>query len=507
MTVADELPPLSGPAVISPLAASLQKHTETLADDAFEGREAGQPGGYAAAKYIIRTLNHLSKVQPAGSDGYFQPFGEGYRNILAVLPGTNPDLSEEFLLLSAHYDHVGRGTKQNSKGGIGSIHNGADDNASGVAAILEVARMLSQEQRRGRSILLVFWDAEEKGLLGSKYWLQNPTLDLASLRYMVNLDMVGRLRDDVQLYGTRTMPGLRLAWSMANAQRVKLRFPWEMVNNSDHYEFFQSRIPVTMVHTGLHADYHRSSDDVHRLNQEGIGQVAELVCELVLSTSNFPKLAGFREASLREGKRDRRYYERNRQDRQRRLGITVVPATNGEMPALRVQTVWAGSPASQAGLVPGMLIHTANGVPVATAAELRRRIQQPLAALELTVTHAGRDSKIEVVFTEPPKRVGLSWRSTDAEPGVVMVSHVAPGSPADQAGCQAHDRILAVNGQRFQDSDDFRRRVRAAEQQVELTWERQGMIATGTLVLDPRPSSDVAKAEGETEENPPTSIP
>jgi Zn-dependent M28 family amino/carboxypeptidase len=131
-------------------------------------------------------------LQPAGHDGaYFQLFGPGYRNILGIIPGSDPALSNQFVLISAHYDHVGYGTRRNSNGPIGYIHNGADDNASGTAAVLELVeafQRLAIPPRR--SVLFVLWDGEEKGLLGSLHWLSYPTVALENVRLMINLDMV-----------------------------------------------------------------------------------------------------------------------------------------------------------------------------------------------------------------------------------------------------------------------------------------------------------------------------
>ena len=143
----------------------LTGHTDTLADDAFEGREAGTRAGKATSNYLMKQLEKYG-LAPAGDRGsYFQQFG-GYRNVLAVLPGSDEKLKHEYIVLGAHYDHVGYGMKKNSYG-PGYIHNGADDNASGTAALLEVAQALTLlPEAPRRSILIAFWDAEEQGLLG-----------------------------------------------------------------------------------------------------------------------------------------------------------------------------------------------------------------------------------------------------------------------------------------------------------------------------------------------------
>lgn len=471
---------------------ALRSHTETLADDAFEGREAGQPGGRAAGVYIVKALQD-SGLPASGVDGtFFQPFGRGYRNILATIPGTAPDLKEEFVVLSAHYDHVGRGNKNNSNGGIGAIHNGADDNASGVAAVLEIAKRLasreSSDARLRRSVLVVFWDAEEKGLLGSKHWLANPTLPLEKIRYVVNVDMIGRLREELLLYGTRTMPDLRLQWSRANQDtKLRIAFPWEVINNSDHYAFFEQKFPVTMVHTGLHDDYHRFSDDAHRLDVEGIARIAQVIFELVSNVANQDDLPPFREASLLEHTGAEKYYERPYRQQQRRLGLTVEPRVTVAGDGLHIKTVWDGSPASRAGLRPGGQLLKAGGAEVRTAAELRRRIARAAGGISLEYSEDGEMKTLNVQLEGTPQRIGLSWRTNDAEPSSVTVSGILPGSPAEASGLQRLDRILEIAGNAVTSSDQFREQVVGSEGVVELRVERNGRLLSLQLQTPPKP--------------------
>lgn len=463
---------------------ALQTHTEVLADDALQGREAGQPGGHAAATYIRSTLAKL-KLAPAGDDGsYFQAFGRGFRNIIAEIPGNDPSLYREYILLSAHYDHVGFGSKANSKGVIGIIHNGADDNASGVAAVLEAAKAIAGLGDLRRSVLVVFWDAEEKGLLGSKHWLEQPTIDVAAVRYLVNVDMVGRLRERLLLFGTRTMPGLRLAWSKANIDiGIDLDFPWEITNNSDHYTFFQKRIPVTMVHTGLHDDYHRSSDDVHLLNQQGIKQTAQLLVKIVSEMANQTELPRFRAASFNESAAAQKYFQRPYREQQRRLGLTVKPHEDDPSKGLKIEAVWVGSPANLAGVLPGMDLVSANDVVVESADELRAQIMKAKTSMTISLVDNGVPRDVVVPLAGKPQRVGVSWRATDAEPGVVMLSGVVRGSAADIAGCKPLDRVIRVGDQPVGDASEFRKRMSNLSGETELLLERNGKLMSVTLTM------------------------
>jgi acetylornithine deacetylase/succinyl-diaminopimelate desuccinylase-like protein len=143
-------------------SSELQRHVDVLADDSFEGREAGSRGGQAAGGYLVQYFEQ-NGLAGAGVDGsYFQPFGNGCRNILGMIRGSDPELQDEVIIIGAHYDHVGYGTRRNSFGPLGYIHNGADDNASGTAALLEVMQAFSKlPEPPRRTVVFAAWDGEE----------------------------------------------------------------------------------------------------------------------------------------------------------------------------------------------------------------------------------------------------------------------------------------------------------------------------------------------------------
>jgi hypothetical protein len=274
-------------------ADDLRRHAAALADDTFEGRATGTRGGRAAAGYLQTQFKALG-LKPAGEKGgYFQTFDGSSRNILGMIEGSDPDLRKEIILVSAHYDHVGYGNARNSFGPTGHIHNGADDNASGAATLVEVAEAVSKlEPKPRRSILFALWDAEETGLNGSKHWLSKPTVKLADVRVMINMDMVGRLRNNkLTVYGARTARGLRKFVSLPNREEpLAIDFSWEIRNDSDHHPFYSRGIPILMLHTGLHGDYHRPSDDVEKLNLDGMQRVAKLLFGLITAMADQPEL-------------------------------------------------------------------------------------------------------------------------------------------------------------------------------------------------------------------------
>lgn len=302
-------------------------------------------------------------------------------------------------MISAHYDHVGRGNRTNSYGPFGQIHNGADDNASGTAALLELAEALATlEQPPRRTILLALWDAEEKGLLGSTHWVSHPTP--AGLRplFLINVDMIGRLREDrLTVYGVRTATGLRYATSTANMQTdMELLFDWQQRRDSDHLPFFERDVPYLMFHTGLHDDYHRPSDDPDRINVEGLQSVARLMLTVALDVAERPETPEFRPESRRENERLRRESEQIVRP-QPRLGIRWNWQRTAGDPVI-VTAVDPGSPADRGGLEVGDRIIAIDGMDPSTSGDLR------------PIVHAASNIATFVVERGRARPAAGSWR-------------------------------------------------------------------------------------------------
>ncbi len=463
----------------------LRRHAEALADDTFEGREAGSRGGRAAAGYIGREFQRHKLAGGAGPGGYYQSFGAQYRNILGLLEGSDPQLKREVIVIGAHYDHVGYGTAQNSYGPTGYIHNGADDNASGVAGLMEIVEAFSRlETRPKRTILFAYWDGEEKGLLGSKHWVSQPTLPLERVRLVFNMDMIGRLRNDaVEVYGVRTTQGLRRLVSLNNHEaNLRLDFTWKMREDSDHFTFYQRGIPVLMLHTGLHDDYHRPSDDAEKLNVPGMHRVVQVISRVLYELADGAPLSGFRLAGRTESEHVQRDRERPLAALPSRLGLTwdVTAEKAGE--GVRVNRITRGSAAERAGLRLGDKIVRFNDRPTTRGDELQSRVLAAAGPVRMEVERTGATEPVvlELRLAGKPVRLGVSWRVDDAEPQAIVLSRVVPGSPADRARLQANDRIYEVGGQSFASSDEFQQLL-AADGPLELLVERQGRLRTVSL--------------------------
>lgn len=465
----------------------LKHHVSTLADDTFEGREAGSRGGRAAGIYLGQHYQR-NALQGGGEQGYYQTFGPGYSNILGVLPGSDPALADQVIIVSAHYDHVGYGSQQNSYGPTGYIHNGADDNASGVAGLLEAVEAFAQlPQAPRRTIVFALWDGEEKGLLGSKHWISQPTVPLGQVACMVNMDMIGRLRNEkVEIIGTRTAPGLRRAAALANRDTgLLLDCTWEMVDNSDHYPFFQRNIPVLMLHTGLHDDYHRPSDDVERIEFDGMQRVTRLLFQMVYALANEDARPAFRGVSRGENLTAQRRAEQPLPPPPGRLGVRLDP--NNANGTVRVSMVDPGTPAALAGMQAGDEIVGIGRERVIDMAQFRKLILAAESPTTVTVRRgdSAEPLALNVQLKGAPVRLGISWRVDEAEPGAVILTRVIAGSVADEAGLQPNDRIYQINGRDFDDQQQFRAALDASPGAIELLYERHGRIGVARVELPP----------------------
>ncbi|HEY2838064.1 MAG TPA: M20/M25/M40 family metallo-hydrolase [Pirellulales bacterium] len=469
-------------AVESVTVADLRRHAAALADDTFEGREAGTRGGRAAAGYLEGEFKRLG-LKPAGVKGsYFQVFDGNSRNILGLLEGSDPKLKDEIVLAAAHYDHVGYGNARTSYGPTGFIHNGADDNASGVATLMEVAEACAKlDPRPKRSILFALWDGEEKGLLGSKHWVAHPTIPLSKIRIDLNMDMVGRLRNNkLELIGSRTARGLRKLASLPNTDEpIVLDFTWEIRNDSDHHPFYASGIPFIMPHTGLHSDYHRPSDDVEKLNLDGMRRIGRYVVGLTIGLADLPELPRFREAARRETKWNQPSSESVLPAAPPRLGLNWDPK-DVAAPGLKVMRVAPGSPAAEAGVRPGDRVLSFADQEIMHDTDLAAIVLSAKSPAPAKLQREGAEEPIdlEIKLRGTPTRLGLSWREEEAEPGSVKLVRVISGSLGAKAGLRPLDRIYAVNGKEFANSNELVKILADTPTPFSLSVERLGHIRT-----------------------------
>lgn len=295
---------LAGARTASAQAAQVRQDVATLAADRWEGRRIGSPGADSAAEYIASRFQALGLTP--GSGGWFQAFtvspsapavhgtpfgGARGRNVLGILPGADPVLRREYVVVGAHYDHLGLGGAGSLAPDTAAVHNGADDNASGVAGLLEIARHLAAAPP-ARSVLFLAFSGEELGLLGSAAFIRAPAVPLDRIVAMVNLDMIGRLRNDrLIVYGVesaRELPALLDSLNTGLARPFALHAQGDGYGPSDQTSFYAAGIPVLHFFTDLHEDYHRPSDDADKIEAEGVVRVAALAADAVRAIANRP---------------------------------------------------------------------------------------------------------------------------------------------------------------------------------------------------------------------------
>ncbi|MGA2498411.1 MAG: M28 family peptidase, partial [Tepidisphaeraceae bacterium] len=223
----------------------------------------------------------------------FERITNKLRNVMAWLPGNGPH-SEEIIVIGAHYDHLGRGGPGSRSPRSHEIHHGADDNASGTAALLELARILSSGTPLPRSVLFMAFSGEEMGLLGSLYWVDHPTVPIADIKAMINLDMVGRLKDNVlQVGGTGTAPAFEhLIDNLPAGKSFTLKTTWKDGRApSDITSFVARRIPGLFLWTGFHEDYHRPTDTSDKINYNGEARIVDLTAQAAVEVAYLPRKA------------------------------------------------------------------------------------------------------------------------------------------------------------------------------------------------------------------------
>jgi Zn-dependent M28 family amino/carboxypeptidase len=277
---------------------------------------------------------------------------------MGLIRGTDPALRNQYVVLGAHFDHLGRSTFGALDAERGAeIRNGADDNASGTAAVLELARLLRQRPPK-RSVVVVLFSGEELGLLGSQHFVDHSPVPLDSVQAMLNFDMVGRLRNDkLIVYGVATATELDSIVRAANAESpLEISAVGDGFGPSDHSSFYGKNLPVLHFFTDLHEDYHRASDDAPKIALDGVARVVALAERITRAVADRPARLTFLRAPATAA-------ASQRNSSQAWLG-TVPDMGASDVTGLRITSVRAGSPADSAGMRAGDVIVELGGAPV-----------------------------------------------------------------------------------------------------------------------------------------------
>ena len=330
-----------------------------LADNKLEGRQTGSKGEQIAADYIADRFKVL-KIDAKGTNSYFQDFSFNKssnpheqitfedtdnenqifsKNVIGFIDNG----AKNTVVIGAHYDHLGYGGQGSLYVGK-EIHNGADDNASGTALMLDLANQLKFDNFNNNYLFIGF-SGEEMGLLGSNYFVKNPTIDLSSINYMINLDMVGRLKEDKSLaiYGVGTSPIFKQTIN-SNNDSFNIIENESGVGPSDHTSFYINDIPVLHFFTGQHADYHKPSDDPDKINYQGVKEISDYIFSLISDLNDNGRIA------FRKTKNESEEVPRFK------VSLGVMPDYMFNKGGMRIDAVTEDRPGYKAGLIKGDVV-------------------------------------------------------------------------------------------------------------------------------------------------------
>lgn len=280
--------------------SNLRKHIEYLASDKMKGRETGSKEVEKAAQYIEKHFKEYGLL-PRGTQKYRQSFEAKVRKAVVAdsirkadnVIGFLDNGAKHTIVIGAHYDHLGHGELSSRDTlNIGKIHNGADDNASGVAGLLELARHYAKnDKKESFNLLFIAFGAEEWGLLGSKYFTENPTIPLEDIHWMLNMDMIGRYNPDngVAVIGYGTSSAFPEIFEGITSD-IQFNLSRDGSGGSDQTSFYRKNIPVLFFHTGGHPDYHKTTDDAHKINYEALKSILELEIKVLDNSMKVDKM-------------------------------------------------------------------------------------------------------------------------------------------------------------------------------------------------------------------------
>jgi hypothetical protein len=340
--------------------ATIKTHISYLASDKLKGRGTSSPEELLAARYIAGEFKRYGIKPLKGS--YLRPFTfkknlnphdtslagieeRSSNNVVGFLDNKAPYT----IVIGAHYDHLGLGHDHNSleANPEGKIHNGADDNASGTTGVIELARHLaSNKKTEPYNFLFICFSGEELGLLGSKKWCDDPDIDLSTIHYMINMDMIGRLNDSTRklmIYGVGTSPVFVPLLDSIKSD-LSIKKDSSGIGPSDQTSFYLKDIPVLHFFTGQHSDYHKPSDDADKINYKGEVDVLNYILTVIEKTCNYPKLAFSKTRTPDTGKVSFK------------VSMGVMPDYTFEGPGMRIDGVSDNKPAALAGVQKGDIV-------------------------------------------------------------------------------------------------------------------------------------------------------
>lgn len=386
--------------------ANMYKDVAVLAHDSLMGRKVGTEYERKAAAYIAKRFSEL-RLEPKGTEGFYQDFifrpsanphqevtfstesnenTSTGRNVVAFLDNK----AKNTVVIGAHYDHLGMGGSSSLHRGEPAIHNGADDNATGVAMMLHLAYVLQQKNApKNNNYLFIAFSGEEDGLLGSNYYVKNATIDLAQVNYMINMDMVGRLNEEKSLavYGVGTSPVLP-GLTLENTFGLKIVQNESGVGPSDHTSFYLADLPVLHFFTGQHEDYHRPSDDTERINFNGMEIISKYIFNIISLLDDKGKLAFTKTKNESEVVPEFK------------VTLGVVPDYLFDGKGMRLDGVSEGKPAQNAGMKKGDIVKKMGDHEIKDMMSYMESLSkfEKGQTVDVIIERDGKEETIEVTF-------------------------------------------------------------------------------------------------------------
>ena len=390
-------------------ARTVLADVSALAADSLQGRKTCSAGFETAARYAEGRLS-AAGARPAGDSGtYRQHWSVGTTtmatqagiaacatfNVIATIPGRG-NLAGQYVVVGAHLDHLGTGPFGSLSGDTGLVHNGADDNASGSAAVIELARLTARDRTRRdarprRTVVFGLWSGEEEGSLGSAYFVRSLPVPKDSVIAYLNFDMVGRLREGrLMALGVTSAAEWPALLDSAHAAPLVLRASGDGWGPSDHASFYAGKIPVLHFFTDLHEDYHRPSDDAAKINAEGIVQVADFAAGLIRrlddrSRLTFVEVAPPAPAAVASGRS--------------RPSLGTIPDMAEEPGGVKLSGVRAGSPADSAGMRAGDVLVGIGEATIANLQDFQDALMTHSAGDRVEIRYRRGDQLIRVMVT------------------------------------------------------------------------------------------------------------
>lgn len=380
------------------LNQQIQVDVVYLASEELEGRATGTRGENLAASYIVSRMKTLG-LKPGNSGGWYQSFkipANPHAVNSSELTGKNvigflDRKAKTTIIIGAHYDHLGHGVVGSMAPNDHNTHNGADDNASGVAAMLWIAEKFSVQKKLKHNILFIAFSGEEYGLFGSKAFMENPTINQESISAMINMDMVGRLNAEkvIAISGVGTSTRWRNVLEEIKPVDFTFNYSESGVGPSDHTSFYLKNIPVLHFFTGQHKDYHKPSDDSYLVNYEGIEKVASIIYNII------NKIDPIKKMDFQKTKDENKEMAA---DFKVTLGVMPDYVYNGT--GLRIDAVLEGRAAMKAGMKDGdILIHLA-GKDIKDIYEYMKILSEHKKGdkVKAKVLRAGKEIEMDVEF-------------------------------------------------------------------------------------------------------------